>query len=230
MPAHRIGERDSRRGCRIASQGPLEESASAVALVGRAVGQAGTRAARQQQDLEGPHGPEGNDRQPVRVRDDDALALRAASGGVVEQQRPAVLGEVGRCCSSSRADKVGQRGRAPRPGRADAGWSAHHARPLFSNTCTQRYAPPSSARLLRPDVDHAPNVAAAAISGRVRSWRGEKQITRQVPRTPSARNSGCAASVRLGRVRQQRREVVGEDEGALVVGVALAARSLVAGA
>ena len=63
----------------------------------------------------------------------------------------------------------------------------------------------------------------------VRSWRGEKHTTRQVPRSPSARNSPSPTR-RVRGVRTERREVVGEHERRRVVRVDVARGAGVAGA
>ncbi len=89
--------------------------------------------------------------------------------------------------------------------------------------------------LLGPDVHHAPD-RVTSISASVRSWRGEKQTTRQMPRSLSATGAGAyRAHSRVDayprrRVGQQRGVVVVEHEGRGVVRVAHAAGALVAGA
>jgi hypothetical protein len=69
--------------------------------------------------------------------------------------------------------------------------------PLFSNTCTQRYRRPSS-MTCSTQASTTWRIAGTGISARVRSCRGEKQITRQVPRSPHALSKGCGAISPIG--------------------------------
>ncbi len=72
------------------------------------------------------------------------------------------------------------------------------ASPRFSKTCTQRFCAPSSVDCVaqRSTTSRTP---AGGMSVSVRSWRGEKHRTRQVPvsasatRRPSARCSSPAS-------------------------------------
>ena len=69
--------------------------------------------------------------------------------------------------------------------------------PLFSNTWTQRYRRPSSA-VCSAQTSTTARICATGISGSDRSWRGEKQMTRQVPGTETARKSGSPSSSTTG--------------------------------
>ena len=90
------------------------------------------------------------------------------------------------------------------------GFEAPIASPLFSRTWTQRNDAPSAVvwSAHRSTIERT---AAGDIRAIVRSWRGEKQMTRQVPRSPSARRrpiSSRSSDV----IRAESRVVVGEDE------------------
>ena len=102
------------------------------------------------------------------------------------------------------------------------------AAPLFSKICTQRQRAPSSS-YWAIQVSMTPLMAASGSSGSVLPWSGEKQMTRPVPRTLSLAKRGIVPMVGR-RVGQQGREVVGEDVGAGVGRVGLAAHTGVAGA
>ncbi len=52
--------------------------------------------------------------------------------------------------------------------------------PLFSKTWTHRYCSPNSA-VCATQTSTTCRIASTSISGSVRSWRGEKQMTRLVP-------------------------------------------------
>jgi hypothetical protein len=67
--------------------------------------------------------------------------------------------------------------------------------PLFSKACTQRCWPPSAA-VARPKVSSTSSIARGGSSARLRSWRGEKQTTWQVPATDSVASSGSATAAR----------------------------------
>ena len=68
----------------------------------------------------------------------------------------------------------------PRSGHADAGCDAPIISPRFSKTWTHRYSRAELRGLVGPDVDDAADVRRIHRPS-VRSWRGEKQTTRQDP-------------------------------------------------
>ena len=96
--------------------------------------------------------------------------------------------------------------------------------PLFSKTCTQRHSRPSSA-VCSAHVSITRRMSGTAIRASVRSCRGEKQITRHVPRTACAVKSASFGGRSVSAFREQRREVVREHERRVVVGIALAIRT-----
>ena len=102
------------------------------------------------------------------------------------------------------------------------------ASPRFSKICTQRFVAPSSA-VWSAQRSMTSRTSPSGMCVSVRSWRG-----READDATGARCRACheeAVVDRLvGDVRLQGREVVGEDEGRGVLGVALAVGADVAGA
>ena len=88
----------------------------------------------------------------------------------------------------------------PRSGRAGAG-SRRPSLAAVLEHLDPAVRPAELGGLVRPDVDDRPDRPPGDIRASVRSWRGEKQMTRQVPRSPSARSSPsrAARSARPGR-------------------------------
>ena len=172
------------------------------------VGQAGRRTLRDEQRLERPGRPERHDDQPVVVLDDDPLAARLLVD-VVEQQAAAGRLEVARAGRHPRARPRRAAPCRPRSGRADAGWRRPSPRPGSrtpgpSGTAAElgRSGPPTGRR----------------SRGRRRRPSGERQV---VARREADDPAGAALALRaeqpglerrVGRVRPERREVVGEDE------------------
>ena len=132
---------------------------------------------RREQRLERPRSPERHDDQPIVVLENDPRTTGFLSG-VIEEQRPAVglqiaaLGGVlpGRLpwqCRSGPDLAVGMGVRG-----------AHRLAPVLEHLDPARPAA-ELGRLIGPRID-------VGMCPRLRSWRGEKQMTRHVPLSPSA--------------------------------------------
>ena len=184
-------------------------------------------AARDDHRLEGPHGPERHHDDPVRRC---AHTTRSPSGQlarqVVAEEIAAVPLEVRAAAWRASRGYVGHVSRAPRSGSADAGCCSPSSRPCSRTPARSRRLEVRRVRsTCSAHVSTTGRIADAAICASVRSWRGEKQMTRQMAglRLREQQLVGRLAPAAL-RGRQQRREVVVEDEGRRVGGVALAAR------
>ena len=197
-------------------------SASASRSAAFRSGSAQHVAARQQQRFERPDRPDTAPRASQcsfgprcsRVlRSVPARRSRAAAAAVLRPGSRAARVFCGRARSAGSCP--------PRSGRADADSSSPSPRP-----CSRTPAPSGTLRrsssICSAQTSTTRAMSARAISGRVRSWRGEKQITRQVPaparpaaadratrRWPACRAAGAA-------------KVVGEDKRSRVSRIELA--------
>ena len=110
--------------------------------------------------------------------------------------------------------------------------AAHHRALVLEHLHVGRSAAARPApRLVGPGVDHARGSRRASISASVRSWRGEKQSTRQTPALGLAREAARRRRSRAPPCRgSERGEVVVEGERGRVGGIALAVGARVAGA
>ena len=211
----------------VALHEALQHDGERIALGGIEVGQAWRGTPRHQEELERPDGPEGHQGEPVRILVDDAdpaglLGRRRRAGG---RDRPARRWP--RCVTSSRPARSG----SAEPAQicpCGCGFEAPIASPRFSKIWTQRLVAPRSVVC----VAHRSMTSRTPSGGmcvRVRSCRGEKQTTRQVPGCDSAIEQPVLDAF-VPDVGAQGGEVVGEDEGRRVVGVPRSAGADVAGA
>ena len=91
----------------------------------------------------------------------------------------------------------------PRPGRADAGSRRPSPRPGSRRPGPSGTRAPSSVVCVRPEVDDPADRRRATCRRASGRGAGEKQTTRHVPRSPSARRRPCSTAA-IGRVRPQR--------------------------
>jgi hypothetical protein len=133
--------------------------------------------------LERPGRPERDDGEPVVVHLDDPLATDLLLG-VVEEEKAAVelvVTALGRVLPG----RLARQGRAGPDLAVRVGLEAPIDLPRFSKTWTHGYVSPSSA-VWAAHTSTTLRTASGAIRARPWSWRGEKQMTRLVPLSPSA--------------------------------------------
>ena len=161
------------------------------------IGQSRGRPLGDQQRLERPGGPERHDRQPLVGLGRRPAGRRASWPHVVEQQAAARSSRSAACCAASSRARLAPAARCPaQTWPCGCGLEAPIAAPRFSKTWTQRYVARRARSSGRPRRRSPGGSPSGDIAPSVRSWRGEKQTTRQTPRSPSARRRPSSTAPR----------------------------------
>ena len=224
MPAHRVREAGVKKVV-VATGELLQHDGEIFLLLGRGVHQPGQCGLGHQQGLEGPDRPVGHHGQPVLALDHDAAALLQLAFDVIEQQAAAIGLEVAALGFIRAGHLVGQEVTGPDlTMRVRVG--AAHGRTLVLEDLHPAPAFAQFTILLDPGGDDGLDDGRRKLRQRLAVIGREADDARGSPHR-HALQERIVGTV-LGRVGQQRREVVGKDVGLRVVGVDLAADARVA--
>ena len=150
--------------------------------------------------LERPHGPERHQRDPGVVAADQARAVGDLVRDVVAEQVAAVAFGVAPLHGELARRDVRHGGRRPDLAVRVRVAAAHRRALVLEHLHVADARPCAPARRSpRPTRRRPRGSPAASICASVRSWRGEKQRTRQMPDCGSARSRSCGSTRRLGR-------------------------------
>ena len=183
----------------------------------------------QHHGLERPDRPERHHRQETLVLFHHALAAGLLQPGVLAQQAGPRAPRHASCAAVSLATSLGIAW-FDQIWQCGCGLLAPIMAPRFSKICTWRISgmAPSSANW-SAQTSTTRRRSAGSMLAMVRLWRGEKQTTRQSPGSGSTISSPSCSKRVERRIGLERREIVIENEGRSVGGIAHAAGARVAG-
>ena len=177
MPAHRIRETAFKQVI-VANQQPLQNRGQRFPLRSRQVWKTQDLALpRQEQRLERPDRPVGNQDEPVLVFEDDPFPLRQFFGGVVQQEWPAMLRRPRNAGSGpALLASVGKKVTCPNLPMRVPDSEQPITSPLFSKTCTPEIILSQFLQFLDSPIPPPPPVwPRVSIMANVQIMPGEKR-------------------------------------------------------